>query len=130
MSKAERLAHLEKIESQGGKGQVSFYNVTGNKTANGEVYDGKSNTCASRTLPFGTMLEVTDVKTGKTVIVRVNDRGPYAPSTGAQQGQGLRELDLSPAAASALGIMNAGVANTTYKIVGYNGKVGDWNRPV
>ena len=130
MSKAERLAYLEKIEANGGSGQTSYYNVTGNKTANGEVYDGKSHTCASRTLPFGTMLEVTDVKTGKTVIVRVNDRGPYAPSTGEQKGQGLRELDLSPAAASVLGMTNAGVANTTYKIVGYNGKVGNWNRPI
>ncbi len=132
MSKSERLSYLEHIEANGGKGQVSYYGPTGRTTANGEPYDGKSFTCASRTLPFGTMIEVKDMKTGKTVIVRVNDRGPYAKNNDAQSGGGdaLRELDLSPAAAGAIGMLNSGVANVTYRIVGYNGKEGNWNRPV
>lgn len=128
--RAQKLAYLEKIEKEGGRGEVSYYGPTGNTTANGEPYDGKSQTCASRTLPFNTMIEVTNLKTGQTTIVRVNDRGPYAPNTGDQKGQGLRELDLSPAAAQSIGMINSGIANVSYKIVGYNGKVGDWNRPV
>ena len=67
-------------------GLASFYRLAGYKTANGETFDPNLLTAAHRTLPFGTKLRVTNEKTGKSVVVRVNDRGPFIPG---------RELDLS-----------------------------------
>lgn len=73
----------------------------GRPTASGERYDGRKLTCAHRTHPFGAVLEVTLAATGRSVRVRVNDRGPFARG---------RVVDLSKAAASALGIVRLGVA--------------------
>lgn len=72
---------------------------SGTRTANGERFTGNDMTAAHRTLPFGTKLRVT--YRGKSVVVRVNDRGPYI--TG-------RSLDLSRAAAARLGMIPAGIA--------------------
>lgn len=81
-------------------GRASYYGTeSGNRTANGEAFDGTSMTSAHRTLPFGTKLRVT--YRGKSVVVRVNDRGPYVSG---------RFLDLSKAAAARLGMIDAGVA--------------------
>ena len=97
-------------ESSGGehtgevmRGQVSYYSnaLSGRKTASGERYDPKKYTAASRTLPFGTRVKVTRLDTGKSVIVRVNDRGPF--------GHRRRVLDISRAAAEDLGIIRAGL---------------------
>lgn len=71
----------------------------GNRTANGEVYDQWGMTAAHKTLPFGTRLRVTNVANGRTVEVRINDRGPFIPG---------RDLDLSRGAANELGF--SGVA--------------------
>lgn len=71
----------------------------GNLTANGETYDQWAMTAAHKTLPFGTQLRVTNVANGESVVVRINDRGPFIPG---------RDLDLSRGAAEALGF--AGVA--------------------
>lgn len=71
----------------------------GRTTANGETYDQWGMTAAHKTLPFGTMLRVTNVSNGRSVVVRINDRGPFIPG---------RDLDLSRAAAEQLGF--AGVA--------------------
>ncbi len=60
------------------QGLASFYRE-GNETASGEKFDSSELTAAHPTLPFGTKLRVTDVKTGRSVTVRVNDRGPYVP---------------------------------------------------
>lgn len=83
-------------------GQVvwaSWYGTeSGNRTANGERFDGRSLTAAHRTLPFGTKLRVT--YGGKSVVVRVNDRGPWVRG---------RSLDLSRAAAERIGLIRAGV---------------------
>ena len=73
----------------------------GRSTASGEAYDMNQPTAAHRTIPFGTRLRVTNIDNGRSVVVRVNDRGPRVPE---------RVLDLSLAAAKALGMVGAGVA--------------------
>lgn len=82
-------------------GVVSWYGkgFHGRKTASGERYNMHEMTCASRHLPFGTLLEVTNPENGKQVVVRVNDRGPFLRS---------RVLDLSFGAAKKLGFVNSG----------------------
>jgi rare lipoprotein A len=73
----------------------------GKLTANGEIYDQMALTAAHKSLKFGTLLKVTNPKNGKSVIVRINDRGPYV---------GDRELDLSKGSAMKLGLIKRGVA--------------------
>jgi peptidoglycan lytic transglycosylase len=73
----------------------------GRKTANGEVYDQMSFTAAHKSLKFGTLLKITNLKNNKSVVVRINDRGPYVDG---------RDLDLSKAAALELGMVRKGVA--------------------
>ena len=73
----------------------------GKFTANGEVYNQMALTAAHKNLSFGTLLKITNPKNGKSVIVRINDRGPYIEG---------RELDLSKAAAIELGMLEKGVA--------------------
>jgi len=73
----------------------------GQKTANGEVYDQNSFTAAHKSLKFGTLLKITNLKNSKSVVVRINDRGPYIYG---------RDLDLSKAAALELGMVRKGVA--------------------
>jgi rare lipoprotein A len=69
-------------------------------TASGERFDPYKLTCAHRTLPLGTRLRVTNLQNGRSVMVRINDRGPYVRP---------RELDLSYGAARALGMVSRGV---------------------
>lgn len=85
-----------------GKMTASWYGPRfhGRQTANGETYDQMAFTAAHKSLKFGTLLKLTNPKNNKTVIVRINDRGPY---------KGGRELDLSRGAAQALGMINNGV---------------------
>lgn len=84
-------------------GMASFYGGAhaGNRTASGERFDPSGMTAAHRSLPFGTRLRVTDPSTGRSVVVRVNDRGPFHKG---------RILDLSEAAARELGIVRRGRA--------------------
>jgi rare lipoprotein A len=84
------------------KGQASYYadSLQGNMTASGEPYDSKAMTAAHRTLAFGTQVKVTYLKTGKTVEVTINDRGPHVKD---------RIIDLSGAAAAILGLKDDGV---------------------
>ena len=79
------------------------------QTASGERYDPKKFTAAHRTLPFGTMVRVTNQRNGRSVIVRINDRGPYSHS---------RIIDLSEAAAKILGMIEAGVVPVVLVVVG------------
>ena len=72
----------------------------GKITANGEIYNQFAFTAASKSLRFGTLLKVTNPRNDKSVVVRINDRGPYISG---------RQLDLSKAAALALGMMKRGV---------------------
>jgi rare lipoprotein A len=73
----------------------------GRRTANGEIYDHYALTCAHKTLPFNTKLLVINPQNGKSVEVRVNDRGPFPKG---------RDIDLSFAAAKELGLLRPGVA--------------------
>jgi rare lipoprotein A len=73
----------------------------GRVTANGEIYDQMAFTAAHKSLKFGTLLKLTNKKNGKSVIVRINDRGPYIPG---------RQLDVSKAVAMELGMIQKGVA--------------------
>jgi len=85
-------------------GIASIY--SGEKTANGEWAYASRLTAAHKTLPFGTMVKVTHKKTGKSVVVRINDRGPYIKG---------RVIDLTPAGARALGF--SGLAPVELTIV-------------
>lgn len=84
-------------------GWASWYGpgFHGNLSASGEPFDQNALTAAHRELPFGTLVLVTNLDNGRSVVVRINDRGPYI---------GDRMIDLSAAAASMLGMMNSGVA--------------------
>jgi rare lipoprotein A len=88
-------------------GIASFYNE-GTITANGEKFVPSELTAAHRTLPFGTRLRVTDVATGQSVTVRINDRGPFISG---------RVVDLSQSAAETLGIVDRGVAKVKLDVV-------------
>jgi rare lipoprotein A len=94
-------------------GQASFYGNQpgegGPLTANGERYNPGGLTAAHRTLPFGTRVRVTSPATGRSVVVRINDRGPYA---------GNRVIDLSVGAARAIGLTSAGVGTVRMEVVG------------
>ena len=81
-------------------GYASFYKH-GKRTANGEKFNPMGLTAAHRTLPFGTRVKVTNMKTGKSVVVRINDRGPFVRG---------RVIDLSFGAARAVGLNRSGVA--------------------
>ena len=100
----------EKEEENIIKGKASFYGseFNGRKTANGEIYDETVLTAAHRSLPFGTFLSVTNVSNGRTVIVRVNDRGPFHPD---------RILDVSRLAAEELDMIRFGVAEIEAEIL-------------
>jgi rare lipoprotein A len=89
------------------QGLASFY-TEGERTANGEKFDARELTAAHPTLPFGTRLRVTNVATGRSVTVRVNDRGPYVPG---------RVVDVSYSAADALGMVGKGVAKVKLDVV-------------
>ena len=91
-------------------GDASYYGkgFDGKKTASGEIFDKDDFTCAHRTLPFGTKLKVVRKKTGASVVVRVNDRGPFAKK---------RVLDLSEAAGKKLGLDKAGHAQVTATVI-------------
>jgi rare lipoprotein A len=88
-------------------GIASFY-TEGTQTASGEKFNTHELTAAHPTLPFGTRLRVTNVATGKSVTVRVNDRGPYVAG---------RIVDVSQSAAESLGMVGKGVANVKLDVV-------------
>lgn len=91
-------------------GKASWYGRPhhGRKTASGEIYDMAELTAAHRTLPLGTRVRVTNVANGRTVIVRVNDRGPFIDG---------RILDLSHAAARELDALGAGVVTVRIEVL-------------
>jgi rare lipoprotein A len=88
-------------------GLASFYKE-GTQTASGEKFDPHELTAAHRTLPFGTRLRVTNVATGRSVTVRVNDRGPFVPG---------RVVDVSYSAAETLGMVGGGIAKVKIDVV-------------
>jgi rare lipoprotein A len=92
-------------EAKTAVGWASFYK-SGSRTANGEHFDPLGFTAAHRSLPFGTRVLVTNLKNGKWVIVRINDRGPTLQS---------RVLDLSFGAAKVLGLDKLGIAQVKFE---------------
>ena len=113
VSKKHAPSGSEKTEKQaadtsgGSYGLASFYGHQ-SRTASGEKFNPQELTAAHRTLPFGTKVRVTDVATGKSVTVRVNDRGPFVPG---------RVVDISSSAAETLGISGRGVAKVKLDVV-------------
>ena len=92
------------------KGKASFYakSFEGKKTANGEVFSNELLTAAHRSLPFGTLVKVTNLSNYKSVIVRINDRGPYSKH---------RMIDLSKAAAKEIDLVQQGVGNVLIECI-------------
>ena len=97
-------------------GVASYYAnyFTGRKTANGERLNKVDFTAAHRKFPFNTLVEVTNLTTKKSVIVRINDRGPYSKG---------RIIDLSHAAAKKIGLINVGLTRVKIKIVGFENEL-------
>ncbi len=86
----------------------------GRHTANGEIFNPGELTAAHRTLPFNTRVQVTNVSTGQSVVVRINDRGPFKDN---------RIIDLSRAAADVIGLTGAGVAEVEIVLVTGSGVI-------
>ncbi len=95
-------------------GAASWYGGRwhGRLTANGEIYDEMSLTAAHRTLPFGSLVRITNLLCGKQVVVRINNRGPYIAG---------REIDLSKAAAEAIDLIGPGVMDVAVEVIGSGG---------
>lgn len=102
----EELANYSYFQT----GNASFYGGKwhGRKTANGEIFDTYKLTAAHKTLPFGTRVRVTNLSNGKSVVVRINNRGPYSKG---------RIIDLSQAAFSKIENMSKGVTKVKLEIV-------------
>ena len=96
---------------QADTGWASYYagKFIGRPTANGEIYDPEGMTAAHRTLPFNTMLRVTRLSSGDSVLVRINDRGPFVRG---------RIIDLSRGAARRLGMITDGIARVEIRVLG------------
>ena len=97
--------------ADGGEGKVAYYGrkFHGRKTASGERFNAQALTMAHKTLPFGTLVRVTNLKNGRSAVVRVNDRGPSTPD---------RIGDLSLAAARQLHMLRSGVIDARLETVG------------
>jgi rare lipoprotein A (peptidoglycan hydrolase) len=110
----KRHAAPKAIQSESGTrvGIASWYGeqFQGNLTANGEVFDMNGLTAASRELPLGTRIQVKNLNNNRSIVLRINDRGPYIPG---------RVLDVSKSAAERLGFLNAGLAHIEMKVVRY-----------
>jgi rare lipoprotein A len=94
-------------------GKASWYS-TGSRTASGERMNAKALAAAHRSLPFGTQVRVDNLRNGRSVVVRINDRGPFV---------GGRVIDVTRGAAVRLGMIGSGVARVKVTVVGGNGKL-------
>lgn len=92
------------------EGRASFYGeeLAGNPTASGERFDPEKLTAAHRTLPLGSRVRVTNLRNGESVVVRINDRGPF---------HGNRIIDLSEAAARQIGMLKRGTARVQLELL-------------
>lgn len=92
------------------RGKASYYadKFHGRRTANGELFDMNELTAAHKTLPFGTVVEVTNLVNNRSVVVRINDRGPFVAG---------RIIDLSKKAAEVIDMINAGVVEVEVRIL-------------
>ena len=94
-------------EASAQTGRASWYALT-SKTASGERCDPEALTAAHRTLPFGTKVKVENLANGRSVVVRINDRGPFVRN---------RVIDVTKAAAHALGFLKAGVTHVKLTVL-------------
>lgn len=103
-------ASAQSVQPPAEKGIASWYGAPyhGQRSASGEIYDQEKLTAAHRTLPFGTRVRVRRLDGDESVVVRINDRGPFVKS---------RIIDLSHAAAARLGITGGGLAPVTLELV-------------
>jgi rare lipoprotein A len=108
---APAKAAAKAVAGDATEGKVAFYGrkFAGRKTASGERFNPKAMTMAHKTLPFGTLVRVTNLKTKRSVVVRVNDRGPSTPD---------RIGDVTSAAATKLKMRRAGVIDAKLEVVG------------
>jgi len=107
---AEIIYRKYRSEEGFGFGKATYYGaaVQGHKTASGEIFDKDSLTAAHKTIPFGTIVEVTNLANGKSIQVRITDRGPYGPG---------RVIDLSSGAFKELAPLSQGIMYVQYKEV-------------
>jgi peptidoglycan lytic transglycosylase len=89
-------------------GLASYYSHQNSRTASGERFNPRELTAAHRTLPFGTRVRVTELKTGRSVTLRINDRGPFIEG---------RIVDVSKSAAEELGMVGRGIARVKLDVV-------------
>lgn len=123
--KKENVQQVQK-EERFRYGNVSYYGDywNGKSTANMEIFDSNKLTAASPNLPFNTKVKIINLKNNKSVIVRINDRGPFKmdKSTGKVQKplqpHPSRVFDLSKAAFDSIGNLDKGVLKVKYKVVG------------
>jgi len=103
-------ASAQSVQPRSESGMASWYGAPyhGQRSASGEIYDQEKLTAAHRTLPFGTRVRVRRPDRGGSVVVRINDRGPFVKS---------RVIDLSHAAAVQLGMTDGGVALVILEVV-------------
>lgn len=114
VEKPVKVASTAGVKSSGGRvirGVASWYGpgFHGRRTANGERFNQNALTAAHRSLPFGTRVKVTNVRNGRSVVVRINDRGPFS---------GGRIIDLAAGAANAIGLKSSGVGTVTVQVLG------------
>lgn len=107
------------LETQSGKASFYALSFQGKRTASGEKYNKKEYTCAHRNLPFGTFIKVTNLKNCKTVVVKVNDRGPFVRG---------RIIDLSYIAAKELEMVGNGTAHVSIEVLGTTKEDADQNQ--
>ena len=103
--------------------QASYYSdsFNGGWTASGEIFDNSKMTAASPYLPFRTLVKVTNLDTKKSVVVIINDRGPYKiDTTGKYQPHPIRHFDLSKKAFAEIADLNVGVIKIKYEILNNN----------
>ncbi len=107
---SETASEGKDIYSEKVKGKASYYGKKfhGKSTASGETFNMNKMTAAHRTLPFGTRVKVTNLRNKRSVILRINDRGPFTKD---------RILDMSKAAAKKLGIIETGTATVIMEVV-------------
>lgn len=105
------VSNLPEQIVKGLKGVASYYGYdgSGNRTATGERFNPEGMTAAHRSLPFGTRVRVTNTRNGRSVVVRINDRGPFIRG---------RIIDISVGAARILGMMGSGVAPVRIEVLG------------
>jgi len=103
-----RRSTRTQVASAGPSDGIASYYSQGSRTASGEKFNARDLTAAHPTLPFGTKVRVTNVNTGRSVTVRINDRGPFVRG---------RVIDVSHSAAESLGMVGQGVAKVKLDVV-------------